>query len=185
MGLGPLGESTPLADDAGVVVILGAAVWTEGQASGAMIRRVDRALELREVVPDVVFLPTGGVGMHPPSEARVMAALLLEAGVPAARILLEETAANTLASAVACAALLSASDARAPVWVCSDDYHMLRTRTLFWMLGVPTRGWPARMPSGAGGTSARLRCWVRDLVALTVDVPLLAWWLVTGRAERG
>ena len=50
-----------------------------------------------------LFVPTGGVGRFGPSEASVMAKLLAARGVSPGRILLEETATDTLSSARAVA----------------------------------------------------------------------------------
>ena len=61
-------------------------------------RRVEAALACARHHPDARFIPTGGIGRHGPSEASVMAGLLMESGVRSDRILLEETGIDTLSS---------------------------------------------------------------------------------------
>ena len=63
------------------IVIFGAAVRPGGRPSGALRRRVEAALAFGARHPDALYVPTGGLGDHPPAEAEVMAALLRAAGV--------------------------------------------------------------------------------------------------------
>jgi vancomycin permeability regulator SanA len=153
-------------------VILGAAVWRGGEPSPALRRRVDAAVAAARDVPDARFLPTGGVGRHPPSEASVMQRLLLDAGVAADRIALEEQGTDTLSSVVACARILADAGDVASVTVCTDDYHVVRVRAVFRALGVHTVAAPAH---GARHALGRRRyAWVlaRELLGLPWDVAL-------------
>ena len=81
-----------------VIVIFGAAVRPGGRPSTTLHRRVEAAAAFGERFADPLFVPTGGVGRFGPSEASVMAALLVSRGVPRDRILLEETGTDTLSS---------------------------------------------------------------------------------------
>ena len=100
------------------------------------------------------YMPTGAVGRHGPSEASVMAGLLRDRGVAPDHIMLEETATDTLSSAVACARLLAGR--RGPVVVASSGYHQRRCRMLLRMAGVRTVACPPP-PTGAWVWYWRLR----------------------------
>jgi len=122
-----------------VFVIMGAAVWSGGRASDAMRRRVEGALASARDNPNALFLPSGGVGDHPPSEARVMAALLRQAGVAEESILIEEASDDTLSSVRHCVRMLRGLPRFGDVVICSDAYHIPRCRWLFHLYGVSSR----------------------------------------------
>jgi vancomycin permeability regulator SanA len=153
-------------------VILGAAVWRGGEPSPAMRRRVAAALRAALGVESARFLPTGGIGRNPPSEAAVMQRLLLEAGIAAGRIVLEEQGTDTLSSVVACVRILEGSGDVASVTVCTDAYHVARVRAVFRVLGVRTEAAPARGTARLLG--ARRFGWAlaREALGLPWDVAL-------------
>jgi vancomycin permeability regulator SanA len=129
-----------------VFVVMGAAVWEGGQASNAMRRRVEGALHSANGSPDALFLVSGGVGKHPPSEASIMATLLRDAGVSSERVLLDEASTDTLESVRNCSGILKALPKFGDVIVCSDTYHIPRCRWLFKLYGVSTL--PGEVASG-------------------------------------
>ena len=153
-------------------VILGAAVWPGGEPSPALRRRVAAALAAARGVADARFLPTGGVGRHPPSEAAVMRALLLGAGVDERQIVIEEQGTDTFSSIARCVRIARAAGEPASVTVCSDGYHLPRCRLVFRALGVPTSGAPTRGAARALG--ARRLAWAlaREIAATPWDVAL-------------
>lgn len=157
-----------------VIVVFGAAVWEGGRASNAMRRRIRGALASAPEHGEVLYMLTGGVGKHPPSEARVMADLLEEAGVPESRVLLDEGAGDTLESVRNCVALLRQLPAYGDVIVCSDTYHIPRCRLLFRMYGIPTR--PGKVVSGWRENTARrwFYYYLREIVAIPWDTLLVA-----------
>src|SRR6202000_3163567 len=122
-----------------VIVIMGAAVWQGGRASKAMCRRVQGALASARGYPDALFLPSGGVGLHPPSEAQVMAELLGQAGVAQGNILIEDASTDTLSSVRNCARLLRSLPGFGDLIICSDAYHVPRCRWLFHLYGFSSR----------------------------------------------
>jgi uncharacterized SAM-binding protein YcdF (DUF218 family) len=121
------------------IVIFGCGVLKGGRPSPTLRARVEAAFRCGGTAAD--YMPTGAIGRHPPSEARVMAGLLMRMGVPAAQITLEETATDTLSSAVACAMLLKGRTGR--VRIVSSGYHLPRCLMLMWMAGVPCVPCPA------------------------------------------
>jgi uncharacterized SAM-binding protein YcdF (DUF218 family) len=158
-------------------VIMGAAVRPGGAPSGALRRRVETALEAARGWPQACFLPTGAVGRHPPSEAAVMRELLVGAGVPPERIVLEEKGTDTLSSVVHCARILRAEPAPLRVSVCTHDYHLPRCRLLFRAFGLRVEGVPLRGARAALGT----RRW---LVALAREIAGSPWDLALALGRR-
>ncbi len=156
-----------------VFVIMGAAVWSGGCASPAMQRRVQGALCSAREVPGALFLVSGGVGGQPPSEARVMATLLQEAGIAGERILLDEASDDTLSSVRNCVSILRALPSFGDVVICSDVYHIPRCRWLFHLFGVASRSGQVE----SGRTHNRILRWVyyyvREVVSLAWDTLLV------------
>jgi vancomycin permeability regulator SanA len=161
-------------------VILGAAVWQGGEPSPAMRRRVAAALRAARGVEGARFLPTGGVGRYAPSEASVMARLLVEAGIEVERIVLEEQATDTLSSVVGCVRILERDGDIAAVTVCTDAYHVARVRAVFRVFGVRTAA--AAAHGGARSLGTRRYTWAlaREALGLPWDVALA----VARRASR-
>jgi uncharacterized SAM-binding protein YcdF (DUF218 family) len=122
---------------------------------------------------DPLFIPTGAVGRHGPSEASVTAALLEARGVPSSRILLEETGTDTLSSARAVAAVLHSRGVCGPVFAVSSLYHLPRCVLLLRLLGVPARA--ANPPIVPAATHWWRRCyqWLREVPALPYDCLLV------------
>ena len=84
-----------------IVIIMGSAVLPDGRPGPAMLRRVDAALKLRSEFEDLIFIPSGGIVQNRPcSEAEVMRALLIEAGVDSERIIMEPESKNTLQNVI-------------------------------------------------------------------------------------
>ena len=161
-----------------VFVIMGAAVWRGERASKAMRRRVEGALLGARSMSNPLFLPTGGIGKHPPSEAEVMSRLLQESGVPAQSILLEEASHDTLQSVRNCSRILHSMSGFSQVVVCSDVYHIPRCRWLLKLYGIPSL--PGEVSSGKAQNKA-WRWWyycLRELPGLVWDTLVV---LISGR----
>ena len=131
-----------------VIVVLGAAVWPQGQASPALRRRVLHAVDLLQRGYATSLLLTGGVGKYPPAEARVMQHLAQASGIPPSRIVLEERATSTLESACRCHPLLR-QHGWTRVLLVTDGYHLKRALFAFRRCGTPAVG------SAVPGPSAR------------------------------
>jgi uncharacterized SAM-binding protein YcdF (DUF218 family) len=155
---------------ADIFIILGAAVWRGGLPSGAMRRRTNAAIEAARHSPRAVFLPTGGVGRHGPAEALVMRQLLLEAGVKPANILVERHSTDTLSSVCNCVSILRSLPNYASVTICTDRYHLLRTRLLFRLKGIRVRDCPIASGRASTGNLRWLYFYLRDAAALVKDI---------------
>jgi uncharacterized SAM-binding protein YcdF (DUF218 family) len=155
-----------------VIVIFGAAVRPGGRPSTTLHRRVEAAAAFGERFADPLFVPTGAVGRFGPSEASVMAALLVSRGVRQERILLEETGTDTLSSVRAVAALVRRHAAAAPVFAATSLYHLPRCLLLLRLMGIPAH--PAIPPAVPAATRwwRRLYWWLREVPALPYDVAL-------------
>ncbi len=161
-------------------VILGAAVWQGGEPSPAMQRRVAAAVRAACDVPTARFLPTGGVGRHAPSEASVMHRLLLEAGIAAECIVLEEQGTDTFSSVVACVRILEDAGDVGSVTVCTDAHHVARVRAIFRVLGVRTVAAPAHATARSLGMRRSIGALAREALGLPWDVALA----IARRASR-
>ena len=130
-------EAPPTAYD--VIVVLGAAVWPDGQPSPALQRRVLHAVDLLQRGYAAYLLVTGGVGKYPPAEAAVMQRLAVAHGIPPQHILCEDQATSTFASALRCCDMLR-QRGWSRVLVVTDRYHLPRALFAFWSCGLRAVG---------------------------------------------
>lgn len=139
------------------IVVLGCRVRPDGTASPALARRVRHAVSLYEKGLAPVLVLTGGVGTHPPSEARAAAAVARAAGVPAKALVLEERSTSTEENAREAAKLIDAKR----VLVVTDGYHTFRAERVF------RRYFPTAVAVGSHGShSVRLRGALREVAVV-------------------
>ena len=102
-----------------------------------------------------------------------MRRLLMEGGIAPDRIICERRARNTVESARLCNAILRSAGDVTEVIICTSLYHKARCAVLLRLLGWQVR--TVAMPSDAGavGWHTLLWYWIRELIALPVDVALL------------
>ncbi len=144
-----------------------------GRPSNTLLWRVEAAATFAGRFAAPLFMPTGGVGRFGPSEASVMARLLAGRGVPAGRILAEETGTDTLSSADAVVALLRRHGIAAPVYAASSLYHLPRCVLLLRLLGVPARAAVPPVVPAARRWWRRCYWWLREVPALPYDAALV------------
>jgi len=147
------------------IVIFGAAVWPDGGPSPTLRRRVAYGRQAAADHPDALVFCSGGVGRHGPSEASLMADLLIGHGIDPGRLVLDELSRDTLENVVAAARFIRAEGLEGAV-VCTDGYHVPRARMLFRALGVPSRQGPLR-----GGPAGSRAYWLRMLARETLAYP--------------
>ena len=153
------------------IVIFGAAVLSDGRPSPTLLGRVQAAFACGGT--DAHYMPTGAVGRHGPSEASVMAGLLVGWGVPRDHLHLEETATDTLSSAVACARLLASRPG--PVRIVSSGYHVRRCQMLMRMAGVAATVCPPPP------IERRIWYWrLRECAALPYDAVAMSFRIALG-----
>lgn len=139
------------------IVVLGCRVRPDGTASPALARRARHGAWLyrRGLAPIVVL--TGGVGAHPPSEARAAAAVARAEGVPDAALVLEELSTSTEENAREAARLIDAER----VLVVTDAYHAFRAERVF------RRHFASAVAVGSrGSASVRARGALREVTAV-------------------
>lgn len=153
-------------------MIFGAAVRQGGRPSTTLVLRTEAAAAFSARFSEPLFVPTGGVGRFGPSEASVMAGLLESRGVPASRILLEDTGTDTLSSARAVVALLRGRGIAAPVFVASSLYHAPRCLLLLRLLGVRARAAVPPVVPAATRWWRRSYWWLREVPAIPYDAAL-------------
>jgi vancomycin permeability regulator SanA len=159
------------------ILIFGAAVLPGGKPSTTLRRRVEAALAAARHHPDALFVPTGAIGRHGPSEASVMAGLLRESGVASDRILLEESGTDTFSSVRAIGRLWREKRIHGHVMVATSAYHMPRCLILLCLFGMAARPCPAPRESGGG----QWYWWLREIPAIPCDAALALWARLTGR----
>lgn len=167
-------------------MIFGAAVRPDGTPSTTLRRRVEAALAFGRAHPGALYVPTGAVGRHGPSEASVMAEVLRTAGTDPARIVMEETGTDTLSSARACARLLRARRAGAAagptqVVVATSAYHLPRCVALMRVAGFGARACPPPRVPAASGLRKRWYWRLREAAAFPYDVALAIGFRILGR----
>jgi len=168
--------------DPPAIVIFGAAVRAGGKPSGALRMRVEAALKFGADHPDALYVPTGGMGAHPPAEADVMAALLAEGGIAPASILVEPTGTDTLSSVLAVRRLLLERGHRGPVFVATSAYHLPRCVALLRLAGLPARACPPPPRPASAYWRKRWYWRLRELPALPWDAAVLLGMKIIGRA---
>ena len=162
------------------LVIFGAAVREDLTPSGSLERRVRVALAFASGLTRPMFLGTGGVGRYGPSEASVIRDLLLRAGVPAERILVEDRARDTLESVRNCDSILAGRGDVECVAPCTSLYHVPRCALLFRLLGYRVRIPPTQDDRSHLG----LRKWLYFILKEVVALPYDAVLLLLGRAGK-
>jgi len=129
---------------ADVIIVLGAAVKSNGIPSNALLRRVQHAVTLWKAGAAPLLLMTGGIGRFLPSEAEMMRSIALEAGVPEESILLEPRGLSTLDSAQKCLQLLKNSNigslSQLKAIIVTDNWHMRRSLMTFRHVGLSAQG---------------------------------------------
>nr|WP_321986277.1 YdcF family protein [uncultured Lichenicoccus sp.] len=164
-----------------VIIIFGAGLRPDGSPSPTLAGRVRAALEHASGLDDVLYVPTGGVGLHGPSEAIAMAAMLRAAGVPDSSIACEPTAHDTLASVLACRALLRRLAHQGPVLAATSAYHLPRCLLLLRLAGMPARAVPPPPRPAASHWRKRWYWRLREVPALPWDAFLMLVEIGRGR----
>ena len=165
-----------------MIVIFGAGLRPDGTPTATLTHRIDAALAFARGLPDAIYLPTGGVGRHGPSEARAMAAALQAAGVAPASIILEETARDTFDSVIACRAILRQRGHRGAVFAATSAYHLPRCLVLLRLAGVQASAVPPPDVPAASDWGRRWYWRLREVPALPWDVLLMLLHPHSGRA---
>lgn len=145
-----------------IALVLGAAVWPTGP-SPTLNRRTRHAAALFHAGAVTRIVVCGGLGLHPPTEAEAMHAILRHEGVPDAAIV-REAHSRTTGENLAFAKPLLPPDVRTIVIV-TDRYHALRSRLVARRLGLTAT---TSCPTAPPLTWRGVRQWLREGPALLV-----------------
>lgn len=136
-----------------------------GRPSRTLEARVRQAARLYARGAVELLIPTGGLGEHPPREARLMLDILRREGVPETAVLLEDEAVNTWESAVRVTKLARKRNVGS-VWVVTDPLHCVRTVWSFRRTGLAAYAAPAYDSPMWHEPGSRLGQLVREIGAL-------------------
>ena len=124
------------ARDADVIIVLGAALKSDGRPNKALSRRSRHAAALWKAGHAASIICTGGVGPGlARSEADGCREVATGDGVPARAIILEEASHSTEENARNARSLMDAHGWQTAI-VVSDSYHVARARRVFARVGV-------------------------------------------------
>lgn len=126
------------------ILVLGAAVWN-GKPSPALRERIEVALDAwnRKLAPRIIA--TGGIGLPgEPSEAETIKRYLVERGVPASAILVENKSRSTFENLQNSLVIMEEHGMRSAVLV-THGYHALRADMMATMLNIDSTVEPVQL----------------------------------------
>jgi uncharacterized SAM-binding protein YcdF (DUF218 family) len=126
---------------AAAAVILGAKVDPSGKPCAALADRLDTGIDLYRRGMVRYLIMSGAVDAGGRSEPRAMRSYAVSRGVPAARILLDESGVNTRASALGAGAI-ARSRGFEEVLAVTQYFHCARVKLVFDREGTPCRTVP-------------------------------------------
>ncbi len=130
------------------VIVLGCGIKPDGTPSWALANRLDAALAWYRAHAGTRLVVSGGQGTYEPtSEAASMAQYLLDKGVPAADILVEDRSTSTMENFQFSIPILWDAGWRGePVLYATNDFHLFRGRMLAGRYDLEAYGLPAPTP---------------------------------------
>lgn len=149
-----------------VMLILGCQVKPWGP-SILLQDRLNEALAYLEHHPDMMVVVSGGQGSDEPvSEAQAMSEYLVERGIPAERILMEDQSHNTVQNFRYSRVLLEELGydmEETSVLVVSNGFHLTRARMLAERMGFEE---VSTLAAPSSHTPSRLKMYIREPLAL-------------------
>jgi len=130
-----------------VVIVLGGGI-RQGEIRPTLQRRLDQALAYHRQNPSAMILVTGGTGFgEEMAEAEAMARYLLNHGIPASQILIEDIAYSTYTNMSYTRAKLDIHFETPPrAVIVTSDFHMFRSARFATQLGIDATVYPASTP---------------------------------------
>ena len=111
------------------IIVLGAQVKPDGEPSLQLQWRLDAAAEAYRSHPAVIVVCGAKGSDEPDAEAHVMQHILMEKGIPAEDVLMDDTSFNTRQNLLHASALLEGRQTET-VLVVTSDYHLPRALRL-------------------------------------------------------
>ena len=167
LGIVLTGSRDSVRGDPRIMIILGCQVKPWGP-SILLQDRLDKAMEYFEAHPDTVIVTSGAQGADEPStEAAAMRDYLVERGVPAEQILLEERSTNTLENIRYSLDVLAEHgyDVTADIAIVSNGFHLARVRMIWGRVCGGTYNL-STLAAPSSHMPSRLKMYVREPLAL-------------------
>ena len=167
LGIVLTGSRDSVRGDPQIMIVLGCQVKLWGP-SILLQDRLDKALEYFEEHPDTVIVTSGAQGADEPStEAAAMRDYLVERGVPAEQILLEERSTNTLENIRYSLDVLAEHgyDVTADIAVVSNGFHLARVRMIWGRVCGGTYNL-STLAAPSSHAPSRLKMYIREPLAL-------------------
>jgi len=130
-----------------VVIVLGGGI-RDGEVRPTLQRRLDQAIAYHHQNPAAIIIVTGGTGYGEAiSEAEAMARYLIDNGVPAAQILLEDAAYSTYTNMSYTRDVINAHFTH-PIRavIVTSNFHMFRSARFAYMHGIEATVYSASTP---------------------------------------
>jgi len=138
---------TDHAQDADVIIVLGAGLRYDGEAGAALTRRTRYAADLWRQGYAPMLICTGGVAIgRVRSEADACREVLIEEGVPDEAIVLEERSRSTEENAIYTHPIMNENGWTSAVLV-TDGFHLLRAQWIFNLEGITVYPSPTVNPA--------------------------------------
>jgi vancomycin permeability regulator SanA len=149
--------------NATAAVILGARVYPDGRPSATLRYRLLTGIDLYEEERVRYLIMSGGTPAGSSvNEAEAMARFAIQQGVPPSHIVLDREGVTTYASALNCAAILSAGHVHR-IMLVSQYYHLARAKLIFERQGLIVLTVPAKV---GGKIRKNAHYLLRETVAL-------------------
>ncbi len=148
------------AQPADVILVMGAAEY-RGHPSPVLKRRLDHAIELYRQHLAPFVMTTGGAGGDPVfTEGGVSRSYLIDRGVPAESVIVEDEGVSTAHSLAAAGEIFRSMGLRSCI-VVSDGYHVYRVKRILQLQGFTVYTSPREPPpSESESISAARRAWL-------------------------
>jgi uncharacterized SAM-binding protein YcdF (DUF218 family) len=140
-------QIVPHRRDFDYIIIHGAGLQADGTVTRLLGDRCDKAVSLyrRDPTPPIL-LPSGGQGKDEVcSEARAMRAYLLQQGIPADHILLEDKSTTTMENLQNCKSLIESRPGRHYTALVTSSYHVYRAQRYARKIGLKAVGIGSRV----------------------------------------
>ncbi len=150
---------------ADVIIILGAAVWPSGP-SPVLQARTEHGLNIYAQGLGDYFILSGGLGLHPPTEAEAMNQELLERNIEPNSIFLEKRSTSTMENLMYSKQIMSEQGFKTAVIV-TDPFHIKRALLIAEDIGITAFGAPTKNSPLYTNEDLRTRYTIREVFAIT------------------
>lgn len=121
---------------ADAIVVLGAAVWSNNQASPVFMGRIKKASELYKSKYALRIVVTGGHAPGEMSEAKVAKRELIKIGIPEKKIYIEEKTKSTIQQMLVVRKIFENNKNIKDIIIVSDQFHLFRIYAMSKFLNI-------------------------------------------------